>query len=39
MRAAIVGGNFTPIGDISSTVKNRQKWVTVCRRVGGKGTT
>jgi hypothetical protein len=29
MRHAIVGGNFTPIGEYSSTVKNRQKWVTL----------
>jgi hypothetical protein len=27
MRHAIVGGNFTPIGEYSSTAKNRQKWV------------
>jgi hypothetical protein len=25
VRGAVVGGNFSPIGDYSSTVKNRQK--------------
>ncbi len=26
---AVVGENLTPIGEYSSTVKNRQKWTTV----------
>ncbi len=34
---AVIGGNFTPIGEYSSTVKNRRKWVMVFRRVGAKG--
>ncbi len=31
------GGNFSPTGEYSSTVKNRQKWASVHRRVGVKG--
>jgi hypothetical protein len=37
VRAGMVGGNFSPIGEYSSTVKNRQKWASVHRRVGLKG--
>ncbi len=37
VRGAVVGGNFSPIGEYLSTVKNRQKWASVHRRVGLKG--
>ncbi len=37
MRGAMVGRNFSPIGEYSSTVKNRQKWASVHRCVGLKG--
>jgi hypothetical protein len=37
VRGAMVGGNFSPIGEYSSTVKNQQKWASVHRRVGLKG--
>jgi hypothetical protein len=37
VRGAMVGGNFSPIGEYSSTVKNRQKWASAHRRVGLKG--
>ncbi len=37
VRGVMVGGNFSPIWEYSSTVKNRQKWASVHRRVGLKG--
>ncbi len=37
VRSGMVGGNFSPIGEYSSTVKNRQKRASVHRRVGLKG--
>jgi hypothetical protein len=36
VRGAMVGRNFLPIGEYSSTVKNRQKRASVHRRVGLK---
>jgi hypothetical protein len=37
VRGAVVGENLTPIGEYSSTVKNRRKCATVYRRVVVKG--
>jgi hypothetical protein len=37
LHCAVVGVNFSPIGEYTSTVKNRQKWASVHRRVDVKG--
>jgi hypothetical protein len=36
LHGVVIGGNFTPIGEYSSTVKNRRNRVTVLRSVGAK---
>jgi hypothetical protein len=37
VHGAVVGENLTPVGEYSSTVKNRRKCATVYRRVVVKG--